>query len=308
MSAMERESQRIALMPRMAPDWQTDAFETTAKKRAIVLSAPEVYAEVSHLGAEKAKYSWKKLIILTIMAGTYVGLGASSGVLVGGSLTQSPHNPDKTQVNVGVFRLVYGFIGLPLGFICIVNCGADLFTSMCLYMTTAWWDKKIPLTSLLRIYVVSWIGNFAGCSIIACMYYLAGTFNGQDGYLSYMVEHKVQETWVQVFFRGIFANFLVCITTWMTNAALDFTGKVFAIWLPISVLAMLGYEHSIANMFYFIMALLQGIHLTAEQIFWRNLIPATLGNIIGGGLCFATVYSFAYGKADLKLLKYRYVK
>lgn len=308
MNAIDRESQLALQMnlPKMAPDWHTDAFETTAKKRAIVLSAPEVYAEVSVLGQEKTKYSWRKLIILTFMAGSYVGLGGATGILLAGSMNQAPSNPDKTQVNVGVFRLVYGVFSLPLGFLAIVNAGADLFTSMCLYMTTAWWDKKITLLQLLRIWVVSWIGNFAGCITIAGFYTLSGLFNG-NLYLEYAALHRVELPWEQVFVRGIFANFLVCITTWMANAALDFTGKVFATWLPISAISFCSYEHSVANMFYLMMALFQGVPLTAKQILWNNIIPSTLGNIVGGAIFFASVYSFAYNKPDLRMTKDRFL-
>lgn len=282
-------------------------YDYDIEKQRVYQTSTETYHTIVHHGIEKSKYSWKKLTLLTIIAGTYVSLGASSGLIVGGSMNQSPSNPNTSQINLGVFRLVYGFIGLPVGFIMIVNCGAELFTSICLYMTISWWERKISLLKLIKLYIISWIGNYIGCIIIAGMYYLSGIFNHQDDFLFYFVSHKVEEPWFQVFVRGIFANYIVCITTWMTNVSLDYTGKIFAIWLPIAVLAMLGYEHCIANMFYLMMALFQGLPLTFKEIIWNNLIPSTLGNIIGGGLCFGTVYSFAYGSADIKLHKYRYL-
>ena len=286
---------------------ECDKIKQDINKVRVLQSSTETYNTVNHHGIDKTEYSWKKLIILTLMAGTYVSIGASSGLIVAGSMNQSPSNTDKSQVNLGVFRLVYGFVGLPLGFIMIVSCGAELFTSVCLYMTVSWWEKKISILKLFKLFLVSWLGNFVGCIIISGVYYVSGLFNGQDSFLFYLVSHKIEEEWGQVFFRGVFANYLVCITTWITNASLDLTGKIVAIWFLIAVLAMLGYEHCIANMFYLMMALFQGLPLTIKDIFWNNLIPSTLGNIVGGSLCFASVYSFAFGNADLKLNKYRYL-
>lgn len=175
---------------------------------------------------------------------------------------------------------------------------------MCAYGAAAWWEGKIPAWKALYLLVVSWLANFAGCAIMAGLYYAAGTYAGHDGYLLYVSIDKVNHGWGATFVKGIFANWLVAIATFMANAAQDLTGKFVGIWLPISAFASVGYEHCIANQFVFSMALMMGAPLTAQQIIVNNLIPATLGNWVGGAICVSTVYAFIYGRTPHMIYDY----
>lgn len=291
--------------PRKAENWQTEAFETVVKKHAIILSAPEVYAECSHLGYEKSKYPLHKSILLGIIAGMYAGIGATTCLLVAGTLNQAPNNPrypsgQNPEKNIGAYRILYGVFGFPLGFLAITTCGAELFTSLTLYTSIAWWEGKISLFRVWRMLFVSWCSNFIGCGIVTALYYWSDIYDGQEMTLFNIVKHKMELPWVDVMVLGIFANMLVCMATWMYNSALDFTGKVFAVWFPIASFAMCSYEHSIANMFYLLMAVAQGYDISTKDIFWKNLIPSTIGNMIGASLLFTSFYTFTYGKPDLK--------
>jgi formate/nitrite transporter len=222
-------------------------------------------------------------------------------------MNQAPSYPDASQHNYGLFKLVFGAVGFPFAFMTIVVCGSELFTSQCAYTTAAWLERQIPLLKVVKMLLITWCGNFIGCVIVAYLFHVSEVFNHKDAYLKMVVHDKLQLSWTVVIVRGIFANWLVGIATWMANAALDLSGKAIAVWLPISSFAAIGFEHCIANMFVFVMAVAQGAEATPKQILWDNLVPATIGNYIGGAFFIAASYSFVYGKPCLKLTKDRFV-
>lgn len=294
------------VMPKWHASWDSIAYESIAKKKALILSPPEIYAEIAHLGYEKAQYPWYKVLALSIIAGGYVGLGAATCYLIGGLMNQAPSYPDKSQHNYGVFKLVFGAVGFPFAFMTIVVCGSELFTSQCAYTTAAWLEKQIPLTKVVKMLVITWCGNFIGCIIVAYLFHAGEVFEHKDDYLKMVFNDKLKLSWSVVIVKGIFANWLVGIATWMANASLDLTGKAVAVWLPISSFAAIGFEHCVANMFVFMMAISQGSKATIKQILWDNLVPSTIGNYIGGAFFVAASYSFIYGKPSLALSKDRF--
>jgi formate/nitrite transporter len=266
----------------------------------------QVYAECAHLGYEKAQYPWYKVLALSIVAGGYVGLGASTCYLVGGMMNEAPWYPDASKHNYGLFKLVFGAFGFPFAFMTILVCGSELFTSQCAYTTAAWLERQIPLTQVFKMLIITWMGNFAGCIGVAYLFHAGDVYLHKDTYIKMVAHEKLHLTWSVVIVKGIFANWLVGIATWMANAALDLSGKAIAVWLPISSFAAIGYEHCIANMFILIMAIAQGQEATFKEVMWNNLIPATIGNYIGGAFFVAGLYSFVYGNPCIKLSKDRF--
>jgi formate/nitrite transporter len=293
-------------MPRWHATWESHAFESIAKKKALILSPPELYAEITHLGVEKSKYPWYKVMLLSIVAGGYVGLGATTCYLIGGMMNQAPWYPDESQHNYGLFKLVFGAVGFPFAFMSIIVCGSELFTSQCAYTMSAWLENQINMLYVFKMLILTWIGNFIGCLIVVGLFYLSEAYHGKDQYIIMVTEEKLALSWGVVFVKGIFANWLVGIATWMANAALDLTGKAVAVWLPISSFAAIGFEHCIANMFVLMMGTAQGAEVTVKGILWDNLIPATLGNWVGGAIFVAALYSFVYGKPNFKMTKDRF--
>ncbi|GLC41613.1 hypothetical protein PLESTB_000696500 [Pleodorina starrii] len=291
-------------MPKWPPGHQSAAFEAVAVKKSFILSPAEIYAECAHHGEEKSKFAWYKLWTLSIIAGCYVGFGYTTCLLIGGTLLQAPGVGKEAEENYGLFKLVYGAVGFPFSFTTIVVCGSELYTSLCAYMTAAWWEGKVGVLDVLRMLAISWIGNFIGCAGMAGLFRASGVYDHHDTTLKRQVAAKLALGWGAVFVKGIFANWLVGIATWMANAAQDLTGKAVAIWLPISAFGMIGFEHCIANMFLFVMAWCQGENITAKQFIWHNLIPSTLGNYIGGGVCLSTVYAIAYGAPPKRIGKW----
>jgi formate/nitrite transporter len=294
-------------MPRWHASWESHAFESVAKKKTLILSPPELYAEITHLGVEKSKYPWYKVLLLSIVAGGYVGLGASTCYLIGGMMNQAPWYPDAEQHNYGLFKLVFGAVGFPFAFMSILICGSELFTSQCAYTTCAWLENQITMLYVFKMLTLTWIGNFIGCLITVGLFHIGDIYEHKDMYIVMVTEEKLALSWGVVIVRAIFANWLVGIATWMANAALDMSGKAIAVWLPISSFAAIGFEHCIANMFVLVMGTAQGARATARGILWDNLIPATIGNWIGGAVFVAALYSFVYGKPQLKLSWNRFV-
>jgi formate/nitrite transporter len=305
-SSIQSERNYEKVMPKWHASWDSNAFEAIAKKKALILSPPEIYAEIAHLGYEKAQYPWYKVFALSIVAGGYVGLGAATCYLIGGLMNQAPSFPDHSQHNYGLFKLVFGAVGYPFAFMTIVVCGSELFTSQCAYTTAAWLERQIPLTKVVKMLFITWCGNFVGCVAIAYLFHAGEVFDHKDAHLKQVFHEKIKLSWQVIIVRGIFANWLVGIATWMANAALDMSGKAIAVWLPISSFAAIGFEHCIANMFVFAMAVAQGEPATPKQILWDNLVPATIGNYIGGAFFIAALYSFVYGKPCLKLTSDRF--
>ena len=276
----------------------------TKEHKEGILSTKEVYIKCSQLGYEKSKYPFHKSVLLGITAGLYIGIGMTTCLIVAGTLNQAPNNPkypkgSNPEKNVGTYRILYGVFGFPLGFLAITSCGAELFTSLALYTSIAWWEDKISLLRVCYMLFISWCANFIGCGIVTGLYYLSDIYDGQQMTLFNIVEHKMSLDWYKVVVLGIFANLLVCIAAFMYNTACDFTGKVFAVWFPIANFAMCPYEHSIANMFYMLIALAQGYPLSLKDILWKNIIPASIGNIIGASVIFTSLYTFAYGTPNL---------
>ncbi|KAF5841851.1 Formate/nitrite transporter-domain-containing protein [Dunaliella salina] len=289
-------------MPKWPANWQSAAFEAVSQKRSYILSPPEIYAEIAHVGGEKAKYSWYKLVLLSVLAGAYVGFGYTTALQVGGNMNQAPSNPDKSEVNLGVFKALVGAMGFPFAFTIIVVMGAELFTSMCAYTAAAWWEGKCTVVDALRMMFITWFGNFAGTALMVGFMVATNTYeDGKDGYLKYGAEHKVSDSWGATFAKGILANWLVGIATWMANAAQDMTGKFVGIWLPISAFAAIGYEHCIANQFVIPMAIARGASIDARHFVAYNLIPATVGNWVGGAFFISTAYAFIYGRTPPRL-------
>lgn len=261
-----------------------------------ILSPAEIVKKCTHAGQEKAKLPFAKLALLSVIAGGYVGLGFSTCLMVGGNLLEAPSDPDKSLVNVGYFKLIFGAVGFPFAFTAIVVCGSELFTSLCAYMACSWWEEKTTLLDGVRVLTVSWVFNFVGCLATAGLMVASQAFVGKDAYVIMLAEEKVSGSWGSTFVKGIFANWLVGIATWMAMAAQDLTGKAVGIWLPISAFVMLGYQHCVANMYLLSFAMLLGANISVYQLFVSNLIPATIGNWIGGAIVVATLYSFSYGK------------
>ncbi|WP_354624888.1 formate transporter FocA [Psychromonas sp. MME2] len=204
----------------------------------------------------------------------------------------------------GLIRLAGG-IAFSLGLILVVVCGGELFTSTVL-SCVAWAQGLCSTGQLLKCWGRVYLGNLVGAAIMlalvitARMHLLDG---GQWGINALQIaQHKLEHTWAQAFALGILCNLLVCLGTWMTFSSKDTLAKSMLLILPVAMFVSSGFEHSIANMFMVPLGLTiksisdpafyinHGLlitdfaHLTWSNFILHNLIPVTLGNIVGGGL------------------------
>ncbi len=262
----------------------------------------EIAQRVSNVGVKKAKLDWATTFALAVLAGAFIGLGANFATLVW----------TDNGLGYGFSRLLGGLV-FTLGLILVVVAGAELFTGNAL-IAMAWAAQKVRTRELLRNWTIVYIGNFAGSLATAYGIYLARQW-AFDGYkvgatALNIANAKVGYDFVSAFALGVFCNALVCLAVWLCFGARTTTDKILAIIPPISAFVAGGFEHSVANMYFVPLGLflrgepdvLKAAGKTIEQLpnlTWQgfllnNLLPVTLGNILGGAVMVAAVYWFVY--------------
>ncbi|WP_303866715.1 formate/nitrite transporter family protein [Acetobacterium wieringae] len=235
----------------------------------------------------KAKLSIGKMIVLGIFAGVFIGFGAYGfTVILSGAGTGFEATFAK-YIGAGVF---------PVGLMLVVMCGAELFTGNNL-MTLSVFKKEITVGAMLRNWGVVWAANLVGSVLLAYLMSQSGLYGeAMTAKAIGIAEAKCAIPLMPVIIRAIFCNMLVCLAVWMQSGAKDIIGKIFAIWFPIMLFVLSGFEHSVANMFFIPMGIFCGADITWAQAFLNNILPVTLGNIIGGAIIIPACYHFIYAK------------
>ena len=280
--------------------WWSTRLEKKEVRNLSALTTGEILEKVSDSGIAKAEGKTLRLLIWALLAGAYIAFGAQASQMVSFNLLADPDS-------LGMGRLVSAAV-FPVGLMMVVLCGAELFTGNCL-MIIGVLDRKIRISGMLRNWVLVYLGNFLGALLVVALMKSTGLWETGSGLLAASViktaQAKVQLSFGQAFVRGILCNWLVCLAVWMSTGARETVSKIFAIWFCIGLFVISGFEHSIANM-YFIpagiaaaadsgLAQLAGCDvsvLTVGNFLIKNLLPVTLGNILGGGLFVGMVYWF----------------
>ena len=247
--------------------------------------SPAEIAEIwAKNGVNKASLSVTKMIFLSIFAGMFIGFGAI------GFLTMTAN---MTGELAGLGKLL-GASLFPVGLIMVALCGAELFTGNNL-MTVALLDKRITLGQMLRNWVIVYLGNIVGSYLLAFLVYHTGLFGGAMGEnIAKIATTKVSLTFMQALLRGVLCNILVVLSLWLQAGSKDLIGKIVGIFFPIMLFVFCGFEHSVANMFYLPLGQLCGASVTTAQVWLNNILPVTLGNIIGGAVFVSSIYYFVY--------------
>jgi len=291
----------------------------------------EVAGNACNVSSGKAKLSFGKLFILGILAGAYIGFGANLATVVGNDIPKFLGN--------GIGQFLFGAV-FSTGLMMVVIGGAELFTGNNMFMMIGAMNGSCSWGDLFKNWVIVWIANFVGSLllvyIVAGGFYgvgadgsqAVGLFNGAVGAKALNIaKGKLELTWSAAFFRGILCNWLVCMAVWLALASKDVVGKIFGIFFPIMAFVASGFEHSVANMFFIPMGLVvakipaivdvaaagaanpEVFKAAVEQVFtWQrfivnNLIPVTLGNIVGGSIMVGSLYWYSYLKKDAPVAK-----
>ncbi len=242
----------------------------------------EILRLVEAAGVGKTRLSTRQVMALAILAGAFIGFGAAFF-----TVTMS-----GTEPGFGPARLLGG-LSFCLGLILVVVGGAELFTGNAL-IVMAWVDRLISTGALLRNWGLVFVGNIVGAVALAIAVKLSGLLSGDiAASAAGIAERKMALPFVEAFMRGVLCNALVCLAIWLTFAARTVTGKILAILWPITAFVALGFEHSVANFYFLAAGLLSGADGGIAGIL-RNLVPVTLGNIVGGAGGVALAYWTAY--------------
>ena len=249
-------------------------------------SPREIAALVEEVGVVKARLPVLDTLVLGVLAGAFIAFGAMFFTVV----------TTGNDLGFGINRLIGG-VAFSLGLILFVVGGAELFTGNNL-IVMAWADRRITALQLLRNWGLVLIGNFVGAVGTAVMVHLSGVLALDGGAFAasaaQIASAKVALPVTEAFFRGVLCNALVCLAVWLCFAAHTVSGKILAIIFPISAFVALGFEHSIANMYFIVLGWLIDADGATLAGFLANLIPVTLGNIVGGGVLVALVYWLIY--------------
>ncbi|TSA51477.1 formate/nitrite transporter family protein [archaeon] len=256
----------------------------------------------------KTQASALKLTILGIFAGVYIGFGAELMIMVTHDMA--------SFLGVGMAKLIGGAV-FSVGLMLVVIAGAELFTGNNLIFLSVL-DRQVTVRRLLRNWTIVYFANFVGSLLLVLLMYWSGLWKTSGGLVGAsalgIANSKVNLTFLQAFARGILCNWLVCLAVWMAVSASTVVGKVWAVFFPIMAFVASGFEHSVANMFFIPMGLvLKGqtaivtaagladklSHLTIGGLV-MNLIPVTLGNIVGGAFFVATLYWVVYLRKEKK--------
>jgi len=236
----------------------------------LMLAPGELCESFCGVGARKAGLPLGRMLVLAIFGGMFIALAGVASTWA-----------SMLVENLSLRRLIAGCV-FPAGLAMVVLAGAELFTGNNLMMI-ALLEKRITLKGMLRNWGIVYAGNFIGAAAVAAMAVWGNVFAGHEAVLVSAAAGKVLP-FGAAFFRGVLCNILVCLGVLMAGAGRDAGGKVLALFFPVAVFVMAGYEHCIANMYYFTVALFaDSSAVTLGQVL-GNMIPVTLGNIVGGGL------------------------
>ena len=233
------------------------------------------------------------VILLSFLAGAYIAFGGLLAIIASAGML-------KAGAPVGLEKFVFGAV-FPVGLIIVVLAGSELFTGNVMFMTIGVLDGSASVGGLAKNWVVSWIFNFVGALFVAyVLAYMGGLFPAESAFATKatsVATAKVGLAWDQAFIRAIGCNWLVCLAVWLANASDDVIGKIFGIWFPIMAFVTIGFEHSVANMFFIPLGMFLGAKgVTWSTIIMNNLVPVTLGNIVGGAIFVACIYWYTYLK------------
>ncbi|SCZ78433.1 formate/nitrite transporter family protein [Acidaminobacter hydrogenoformans] len=270
-----------------------------------MLTPAEIAEATVETAKKKAALSPSSQLLLGVLAGAFIAFAAQGSNMAAFNLFSDP-------ATYGMGKALAGAI-FGTGLMLVILAGGELFTGNTL-MVAAVMQKKVTVGDMLRNWARVYAGNFVGAMLVTFMIVYSGQLNSSNALLAgqtiKIAAYKVNLPFHSALFLGVMCNWLVTLAVWLSYGAKDMTGKILAIFFPIWLFITSGFEHSIANMYYVPAGILakanpvwaEASHLSAEvlnTLTWKNflignLLPVTLGNIIGGVVCVGGAYWFVY--------------
>jgi formate/nitrite transporter len=270
------------------------------------LPPPAMAARAEEVGTAKASLASPKLLVLAVLAGAFIAMGA---------VFATTTTAGSADLAFGVSRLLAG-LTFSLGLILVVVAGAELFTGNNL-VVMAWAGRRVSTSRLLWTWLLVYAGNFVGALASAVLVFLSGQHELGDGAVGEqalaIAVAKTDLDFGQAVLLGALCNALVCLAVWLTYSARSTTDKILAIIPPIAAFVAAGFEHSVANMYFIPAGLLikeddawlAGLDLAPDLsgLTWTgflvdNLVPVTIGNVVGGTIMVGALYWFVYLRRD----------
>ena len=258
----------------------------------------DVARRVEQVGVAKARMAFLPLVMLGVLAGAFIGLGAMMSIIV---------RADPT-LGLAASQIMSG-VAFSLGLLLVVVAGAELFTGNNL-IVMAWADRRVSTAQVLRNWIVVCLANFVGAAGLAWLVYLSGHTAMGAGAIGRAVVNlavaKQQLPWQEAFVRGVLCNVLVCMAVWMAMAGRSVIDKAVAVVFPVTAFVAAGFEHSIANMYLMPLAMLlqAGAGLPEGQVavtvggMAANLAVVIAGNLVGGSVLVGLAYHVIYRRAE----------
>ena len=282
------------------------------------LLPPEMAHKAETVGYNKAQAPVRYLFVLAILAGAFIARGAMFATIAfSGNMPITAADGSQaftTTLPYGITRLLGGLV-FSLGLILVIVGGAELFTGNILIIM-AWASHRVSSRRLIRNWGIVYVGNFVGGGLTAALVFLSNHYLNGSGVIGLtalnIASSKASLSFLPAVASGILCNALVCLAVWLTYSARSTVDKILAIVFPITAFVAAGFEHSVANMYFLPFGLLvknfapaafweligrsaaDFSQLTWGAFFLKNLLPGTIGNIIGGGVLVAAVYWVAY--------------
>jgi formate/nitrite transporter len=283
-------------------------------------------------GCTKCNMTWTRLLVLGFLAGAYIAFGALLSEIVAGGLSNGTITaPDgavwKIAFPAGLVKFAAGAV-FPVGLMLVVIAGSELFTGNCMFAPISVLNGEASLKGLFKNWSLVLLGNFLGSIFVA--YFLAyqcGFFDNLPwaGWAATVANAKCGLDFSTAFLRGIGCNWLVCLAVWLAISAEDVISKIFACWFPIMTFVAIGFEHNVANMFFIPLGIFAANNPAISEklaftgiatnslvgtegwynFFITNLVPVTLGNIVGAALFVAALYWYVYLRGPLCVMDTR---
>jgi formate/nitrite transporter len=250
----------------------------------------EIVKSVREAALIKAKMDTGRTLIMGFLAGAFIAFGGFLAIMVGGGM------PIIQAENPGLQKLLFGAV-FPVGLMLVVIAGAELFTGNTAVSIPGVLSGRITWHGWLKNLILSYSGNLVGSLFVAYFLAYQTQLLIKDPWVGFTIgisELKASASFWVLLLKGIGCNWLVCLSIWLAVAAEEIAGKILAIWFPIMAFVALGFEHSVANMFFIPIGIFYGAHVSWYQFVVVNLLPVTLGNIVGGSFFVGVIYWFVF--------------